>query len=62
MINKIKFCWKVLRGKHTNWVFFNISDQQQLKILNKVDDVDLTIHYIGVDKEVMRIITNKLDK
>lgn len=62
MINKIKFCWKVLRGKYPNWVFFNISDQQQLKILNRVDDVDLTIHYVGVNKEVMRIITNKLDK
>lgn len=62
MRTRIKLCWQILRGKSGNWVFFDLSKEKQLQILNRVEDVDLSINYIGVDKQVMKIITDKLGK
>lgn len=60
-MQKIKFCWEVLKGRSGSWVFFILDEKQQMQILNK-EEADLTLNYIQVDKKVMEIIASKLSR
>ena len=50
----------VLRNKESGWMFFKMTEQQQLDFLNDVHDVDINFRYIGIDKRVVSKIAKRL--
>lgn len=58
----IKLMWYVATGKAGNWVFFRMSDQEQLDFLNDSRDIQIDIRYMGVDKKVVEKIIKRIEK
>ncbi len=57
----IKMVWNVLRNKESGWMFFKMTEQQQLDFLNEEKDVDITFRYIGMDKRVVSKIIKRIE-
>jgi hypothetical protein len=57
----IKMLWMVIRNKENGWMFFRMTEQQQKDFLNNVQDVDITVRYIGLDKKVVEKIVHRLE-
>jgi hypothetical protein len=58
----IRILWKVIRNKERGWVFFKMTDQQQMDFLNGGKDIDIMIMHMGVDKRVVTKIVERLEK
>ena len=52
--------FRVFRGKES-WVFFRVNTKMQKQILSG-ESVDLSVRYVGVDKRVIKVITDKLSE
>lgn len=58
----VKMMWNVLRNKQSGWIFFRMTDQQQLDFKNNTKPVEIDIRYTGVDSEVIAKIAYRLQK
>ena len=56
----IKLIWNVLTNKESGWLFFKMTNQQQLDFLNNTKDVDINLRYVGFDKRVITKIMDRL--
>jgi hypothetical protein len=57
----IKMIWDVLRNKETGWMFFQMTERQQLDFLNNKKDVDINFRYVGMDKRVVLKIIKRIE-
>lgn len=58
----IKMLWSILKNKQSGYIFFRMTDQQQLDFKNNSKTVDIDLRYIGVDSEVVSKIASRLEK
>lgn len=60
MIQKIKFIWQVLIGKESEWMFIKLTDKMQKAIIENRSEVDIVVRYVGVDKRVVKKLTDRM--
>lgn len=56
----IRMAWKVMNNKENGWVFFNMTNQQQLDFLNNTNNVNINFRYVGMDSRVISKIVDRL--
>ena len=56
----IRMAWKVVNNKENGWIFFKMSNQQQLDFLNNTNDVNINLRYVGMDSRVISKLVDRL--
>lgn len=61
MRNKLTFIWKILISKENGWIFFQMTEKDQLDYLNGSGEPEITIRGIGVDNRVLNSIGKRIE-
>ena len=61
MKNKLKFFWHLIINKTPGFVFFNLNEKEQKKLLLG-NEIDVNIRYTQIDKRVIDLIIKKITK
>jgi hypothetical protein len=56
----IRMAWKAVNNKENGWIFFKMSQQQQLDFLNNTNDVNINFRYVGMDSRVISKLVDRL--
>lgn len=54
--------WRVINNKEEGWMFFNLNDEQQKKIINNELTDTIVFRYTELDQRVVQKIIKRIER